>query len=411
MIESLLGLAFYLTFFAAQGGIGTVIQMAALVVIAGVAVYALMMRRFEPAPLSAAEVVMHLLGISYVIVGVFGEENVVFVSMAFLTTVISMSIVCRAISLEALLDTCGRVALAGIVTIIVVDHQAAATALASGLHGGRAGIVRFMPLGLHPDLTGYVFGVCAWLMARRVILASHVLERVAMVGGMLAACVFVLAASSRSSLIALVASTGVAVFIEYGFVRLFSLRWVRFVSVFAVIAGLALSGKIAAFVSTMLELDSSARGLSSGGTGRTELWARGILAFFQDPIIFLFGGGFRSSSPEEIGFFTESSYISILLDSGAFLGAAVIVVFCYAPLKALKIVPRGEMHASPLILLTSLMTFVIVESVFNRYLLAIGNPASLMSLMILLALSLRPNAAAVGPAVPQQWTPAQRTST
>jgi hypothetical protein len=59
----------------------------------------------------------------------------------------------------------------------------------------------------------------------------------------------------------------------------------------------------------------------------------------------------------------------------------------------------------------SLMTFVIVESVFNRYLLAIGNPASLMTLVILLALSLKPNAAMVARAVPRAWTPAQPTST
>jgi hypothetical protein len=185
---------------------------------------------------------------------------------------------------------------------------------------------------------------------------------------------------------------------------------VRIASVLAVIVGLAFANKIGAFVTTMLELDSNLRGVSSGGTGRTELWARGVATFFQDPLMFLFGGGFRSSNPDVIGFSTESSYISILLDSGAFFGAAVISVFWYAPLKALKIVPRAERHGSRLILLPSLMTFLIVESVFNRYLLAIGNPASLMSLLILLSLSLRPNAERGGSAVPQ-WTPAQPTST
>ena len=410
MIQFLVGLAFYLTFFAASG-IGVAMQMLAVVVTAAAAVYSLIIRKFEPAPLSAVEVVMYVLGINYVILGVFGEDTAVFLAMAFLTTVIAFSVVCRSTPLEALLDTCGRVAFLGIATILLVDHADAAAALASGLHGGREGITRFTPLGFHPDLTGYVFGACAWLMARRTLVASHVLERLAMAGGALASCVFVLAASSRSSLIALGVATGVAVFIEYGFLRLLSLKWVRIAGVMVVIVGVAFASKIGAFFTRMLELDSSLRGVSSGGTGRTELWARGIATFFDDPIVFLFGGGFRSSNADLIGFQTESSYISILLDSGAFLGAAVILAFWYAPFKALRIVPHEEWHSSRLILLASLMTYLIVESVFNRYLLAIGNPSSLMSLVILLALSLRPNVPWREPAVSRAWAPAQPTST
>ncbi len=407
-----MGLAFYLTFFASAGGAGTAMQMAAIAVMAAAAVYALIMRRFEAAPLSFAEIVFCVLGISYVILGVFGEDNAVFLAMAFLTTVIAISIVSRSIALESLLDTCGRVALAGILTIVVVNHADAAAALSSGIHGGgRAGIVRFMPLGLHPDLTGFVFGACAWMMARRVLVASLLVERLAMAGGTLASCLFVIAASSRSALIALAVSTCVAVFIEYGFWRLLSLTWVRIAGALAVMVGLAFASKITGFITTMLELDSSARGVSSGGTGRTELWARGISTFFQDPLVFMVGGGFRSSSADLIGFQTENSYISILLDSGVFLGGAVIMVFLYAPLKSLKIVPSAERYASRSILLASLMTYVIVESVFNRYLLAIGNPASLMSLVLLLALSVKPNAAKSASPIPSVWTPAHPTST
>ena len=83
MIEFLVGFAFYLTFFAASAGMGTVLQMVALALTAAAAVYALVMRRFTPSPLSAAEVVMYVLGINYVFLGVFGEENAVFLSMAF----------------------------------------------------------------------------------------------------------------------------------------------------------------------------------------------------------------------------------------------------------------------------------------------------------------------------------------
>ena len=42
-----------------------------------------------------------------------------------------------------------------------------------------------------------------------------------------------------------------------------------------------------------------------------------------------------------------------------------------------------------LLALASFLTFLIVESVFNRYLLAIGNPASLLSLLLLFTLWMR----------------------
>jgi hypothetical protein len=139
----------------------------------------------------------------------------------------------------------------------------------------------------------------------------------------------------------------------------------------------------------MLELDSDTRGIGTGGSGRTELWARGLSVFFGDPAVFLFGGGFRSSSTDLIGFSTESSYITILLDGGLFMGMAVIVAFAYSPIKALGLTPSQNRHDSSLVLLAAFLTFCIVESIFNRYLLAIGNPTSLLSLMVVISLSLR----------------------
>jgi exopolysaccharide production protein ExoQ len=298
--------------------------------------------------------------------------------------------------------------LLGVATVIVFDHQQGMLALSSGL-GRGSGITRFAPLGFHPDLTGYVFGASVWLMARRVLVTTHWLERVLMVGGALAASLFVLAASSRSSLIALFVAGLVAITIEYRLGRLFSKRWVRIGCVLFAIFGAIFYEKIAAYFIKMLDLDSSWRGVNSGGSGRTDLWARGIATFFQDPLVFIFGGGFRSSNAEQIGFSTESSYISILLDSGAFLGVAIILVFWYAPIKALRLTNSADRYASPLVLLAAFMTFIIVESVFNRYLLAIGNPASLMSLLILLSLSMRQNLASSAVPKANNWTAAQPT--
>ena len=389
MIEVLIGSACYLTFFAVLPGIGPNMQVLALVLLFGAAAYAVVLNRVKAIPTSATELVMYVVAVAYLVLALLSDEEGVGISIAFMSTIIFISIVSRAISLERLMDVGAAVALLCVLTAVAIDHKGAITALVPS--GGAAGLVRFMPLGAAPNLTGYIFGGGAILMLRRALVSKNTMERIVMVGGALSSCLFVLAASARSSLIALAVAGLIAIVLEFRVRRLFALTWVKIGTVAFAVIGLVFSDKIAAYFDRMLELESETRGLASGGSGRTGLWARGIATLFEDPMTFAFGGGFRSSSSDQIGFSTESSYITILLDSGAFIGAAIILVFCYSPIKALRITPPGNRHSSSLILLASFMTFLIVESVFNRYLLAIGNPTSLMSLLMLFALSMRKN--------------------
>jgi exopolysaccharide production protein ExoQ len=389
MIEVLVGAACFLTFFAVLPGIGPNMQVLALVLLFGAAAYAVMLNRVKAMPTSAAELIMYIVGVAYIVLAMLTEEEGVGLAIAFLCTIIFISIVSRTVSLERLMDIGAVVALLCVLTSIAIDYRKALTALVPS--GGGAGLVRFMPLGATPNLSGYIFGGGAILMARRAIVSHSTLERMIMAGGALCSCLFVLAASARSSLIALAVAAVVAITLEFGVRRVFALKWVKIGAVVFAIVGLVFSDKIGAYFDRMLALESDTRGLASGGSGRTGLWARGIATLFEDPMTFAFGGGFRSSSSDLIGFSTESSYITILLDSGAFIGAAIIFVFCYSPIKALRITSPENRHSSSLILLASFMTFLIVESVFNRYLLAIGNPTSLMSLLLLFALSMRKN--------------------
>jgi hypothetical protein len=124
---------------------------------------------------------------------------------------------------------------------------------------------------------------------------------------------------------------------------------------------------------------------------------------FENWSTFLFGGGFRSSNSDLIGFSTESSYITILLDSGVFIGTAMILVFWYSPIKALTLTAPAQRSSGPLVLLTSFLTFVIVESAFNRYLLAIGNPTSLISLLLVFGVAIREKAEARAARLPIEW--------
>jgi exopolysaccharide production protein ExoQ len=389
MIELLVGAACYLTFYAVLPGIGPNMQVLALVLLFGAAVYAVMLNRVKAIPTSATELVMYVVGVVYIVLAMLSEEDAVGISIAFLSTIIFFSIVSRAISLERLMDIGATVGLLCVLTSIALDHQKALAALVPS--PGSAGLVRFMPLGSAPNLTGYIFGGGAILMIRRAIVSKNIVERLVMAGGALFSCLFVLAASARSSLIALAIAACVAIILEFRVRRVFAMKWVKIGTIAVVIIGIAFSDKIGSYFSRMLELESDTRGISTGASGRTGLWARGIATLFEDPMTFAFGGGFRSSNSDLIGFSTESSYITILLDSGAFIGAAIILVFWYSPIKALKVTSPQDRHSSSLILLASFMTFLIVESIFNRYLLAIGNPTSLMSLLMLFALSMRKN--------------------
>jgi exopolysaccharide production protein ExoQ len=138
-----------------------------------------------------------------------------------------------------------------------------------------------------------------------------------------------------------------------------------------------------------LDLESSTRGLESGGSGRVDIWWHGLETLFDDPLTLVLGGGFRSSSSDIIGFSTESSYVTILLDNGIFLGFAVILVFWYSPIRALRLSLSQSLDANTLVLACSFLVFLLIESIFNRYLLAVGNPTSLMTLLILFSVAMR----------------------
>ena len=394
MIELLVGVACFAAVFSVLGSLGTVMQMAAIACFLAAAAYALLMGRVSAVRISLTEFVLYILGVVYVFLSIFGEVDAVPLAIAFLCTIVAMSIIVRAVSLARLLDVGAVVAVLSVIVVLALYHTQASAALATG-GGGETGLQRFMPLGMTPNLVGYVFGACCVLVARRTIVTTRWIERLVMGGSALVCGVFILAASARASLMGLVAAATVGVFFEYGFKRTLSLRWVQLAIAAVVVICAAFSERVILFFTRMLELDSSTRGVGSGGSGRSELWAKGVYTLFNDPMLVLFGGGFRSSNSDLIGFSTESSYVSILLDSGIFLGSATILVFLYAPIQALRVTPAKDRHSSAQILAAAFMTFIIVESIFNRYLLAIGNPASLLSLLTLISLSVQARTAPV----------------
>ena len=186
-------------------------------------------------------------------------------------------------------------------------------------------MLRFSPLDNHPLLTGDIFGGGSILLIRRLYLSRKFLERCVMAVGILSAWMFALAASARSSVVALGAAAAFAIVVELRLtnVPLFSKR--AGLAVVAIAACILLYvGPAHKYLQAIFAVDSAYRGVGSGATGRTDLWMHGLRTLSSDPSRLAWGAGLRSSELESLGFSTENSYITILLDSGLFLGSAYL---------------------------------------------------------------------------------------
>ena len=303
MIELLVGAALYVTFWGLIPGIGPFLQEAAILLLFAAASYAALISRVQAIAVSGSEIVMYVSVIAYVVLAMLSEQDAVGIAIAFFSCIVFVSMICRAISLEKLMNVGAAVALLCVLTSVIFDRSEALAALSPS---GGAGLARFMPLNTTPNLVGYIFGAGAILMARRAVISARTLERAIMITAALLACLFVLAASARSSLIALFAAAIVAVVFEFGVRRVVSLKWVKIGFTALAVFCIVFAERIGAYFSRLLELDSQTRGIASGGSGRTNLWARGIATLFENWSTFLFGGGFRSSNSDLIGFSTES---------------------------------------------------------------------------------------------------------
>jgi exopolysaccharide production protein ExoQ len=376
------------SFWAGYGSFGRQMQYLSLALLCVAAGLAISQRRFEASRLTVPELILFALTILSAAVSLSMQATPsMLYSIALVLTLIPMSILVRTFSLEEVLDVGAPMVLILAFCSLLFERNLLVSALSVTIT--RNGLVRFMPFQNHPNLTGFIFGAGTILLARRALIAGRRSERWLMSCAAVVTTVFVVAASARASLIAL----GIAgIFSLLLYVRLGTLlraaSWSGGALALLSIAT-PLGTRVAKYLGGILEFDSKTRGVGSGGTGRGDLWHQGIMTLVSDPRLLIFGGGLRSSDIDVIGFSTEDSYITILLDSGLFAGGAVIGVFLYCLVKSTRLALPGKPDRRSLLLLPSFMLFILFESIFNRYLLAIGNPMSLFILLILVSVSVR----------------------
>jgi hypothetical protein len=244
--------------------------------------------------------------------------------------------------------------------------------------------MRLSPFDMHPNLSGYVYGgfIVIVLFADLKIRFAPYLK-----AAMIALCVMViLAASARAGLLALTATVlvyAIKTVLQGG-------KQARFLllGAFALVIGSSIYYEsILQYLSEMLELNSDTRGVDSGGSGRFGLWLRGVSLIGSRTWQVLIGGGLRSATEGILGFHTENSYITIVIESGVLVPICLFGYLLYLIYRMMNIEARQGRHFDRMVLYCTI--FAMLQSIFNRYLIAIGNPFSLIFLILLARIDLK----------------------
>jgi hypothetical protein len=386
MIEALIVAGCFTAFFS-NSGVGSIARPLIFVLLFLAALLAVVTGKVRRIATTPTELILYAVGIlSAAVSVVLAEDYSILYTTYYFAAIVLVSVLARTVSLERLLDLGAWVTILCILTCAIVERHDLLSALSITI--GKHGMLRFSPLDNHPLLTGDIFGGGSILLIRRLYLSRNNLERCVMAAGILCAWSFALAASARSSVLALGAAAAFAIVVELRLTSvLFSKRagW----ALVAIAACIVLYvGPGHKYLQEILAVNSAYRGVGSGATGRTDLWMRGLSTLFSDPARLALGAGLRSSEAATVGFSTESSYITILLDSGLFFGSALIALFLFAPLSALKLSRSSTSGSSSLAFLPSFFVFLLVQCFFIRDLVGLGNPISFMTLFFITSLSM-----------------------
>jgi exopolysaccharide production protein ExoQ len=387
MIEALIVMGCYTAFWSNAGAMGPIARPLIFVFLFLAAFWAIASGKVRRIAATPAELLLYVIGILSAAVSVVRSEDYSIVySIYYLGAIVLVSVLARTVSLDRLLDLGALVTILCVLTCVISERHDLISALSITI--GKNGMYRFSPLGNHPLLTGDIFGGGSILLVRRLYLSRNTLERCVMVVGTLAAWTFVLGASARSSVVALSTAAAFAIVVEFRLTRVLFAKRVGLV-LLAVAALIVLYfGPAHTYLQDMFAVNSSYRGIGTGATGRTDLWAQGIESLSTDPSRLALGGGLRSSEADFIGFSTENSYITILLDSGLFFGSALIALFFYSPVSALRLSRSSTSGSNSFAFLPSFFVFLLVQCFFIRDLVGLGNPISLMTLFFIGSLSM-----------------------
>lgn len=244
----------------------------------------------------------------------------------------------------------------------------------------ETGRVRFSPFLNHPNLTGHIFSVASinfvLMIFRRQSLFK---EKLTWAFFALISVIYVMAASSRGSFVGLVLAIFVAFFIYIKNISPIKRSKILFKLLISTVIIFAYKfSEVLDWIFELFELNSDYRGVGSGGTGRFDNWTSVMDKVNDNTLKVFIGSGLRSWSDDYYGHATDSSYINSLWESGYFITLGVVLLFGNI---LYKIAIKKTLNIFNCYV-AAIVTFVMIESIFARYMIAVGNPGSLLVLMI-----------------------------
>jgi hypothetical protein len=327
-----------------------------------------------PITLAAIDAIMlFAVALSYVAGALSQDAYSLLYTTVFLAAYLSVIVIAQRTTAEELV-VCIRIAtIAILVLVLSVFGPTLVTSLMPGLADRWE--LREAPFGMHPNLAGFVYGGFLVMAANSQILKWRY-DKLLIPIIILLCLAIMLVASARGGLLAIALALAVYTVNELTKGKR-SVAYVLAIGLAVLVLSAVYWNHIISYATEMLDLDSQTRGFGSGGTGRFEIWGDGIDYIASRTWQVFIGSGFRTAG--QMGFPVESSYINLAIESGIFMAAIILVALLAILLRNYRKQAKGSSFHR---LAFYTLLFAIFQSIFNRYLIAIGNPFSLLLLVI-----------------------------
>lgn len=316
-----------------------------------------------------------------------GEWNSFSYSVLMGLVLMACQVMLSVVSIDRLLLSFAQAGAVAIATFWITDWH--------GIFYSAATSTRLLPSHTHPNTIGFIFagfaGLFLWrILDRRLYLASRGLYFALFC----AASGTIFLAQSRASMLAIVcaviwiavlaitrASQGKPVYVRYAIIILVV---VMFGGIIAMVAKPSYLDEGASYLTRVLHIDTRSRGIGSDLSGRIPRWKTAVSALAENGR-WAIGSGYRSSL-KRLGFSIDNGYLTIWYEGGLFLllFTAGQLTWCVWITSKRYLEERDNQRRWVFAALGSTIIIFLINNIFDRYLLGIGNPFSLLGLFILL---------------------------